>query len=352
MSNENILFNLCSHNGTVVSLFQSPFNKNYLFSLSIDKYLKLWNLSDGTLIKDIFDDCAPTKLIYLSKFSILIIPKWDFSFNVLDIKNFNLNNIENVNIKEHKSWILNSIELNLSKKYEKTHFLTCNRDYTIKFFNVKENFKCDLTIEHKNIVNDIKEIEENKIISVSSDLTIKIWNFKDFKIECLLEIYNGIYSIFQIELLKNDLFAVRDESTELKIYNFKTGELIRNFNTHKTNIICFIVLKDYRIATGSYDHSIKIWHQEKEKELATLKNHDFTVFSLLETKKGNLISGGGDKLIKIWDLKKYTCLKTFSGHLNYVVTLLELNNNNNENNNKLIASGSYDSKIIIWKLNN
>jgi WD40 repeat protein len=345
MSNENnILFNLCSHNGTVVSLFQSPFNKNYLFSLSIDKYLKLWNLNDGTLIKDVYDDCAPTKLIYLPKFSILIIPKWDFSFNVLNLKNFNLDNIENVNIKDHKSWILNSIELNMSKKYEKTHFLTCNRDYTIKFFNVKENFKCDLTIEHKNIVNDIKEIEENKIISVSSDLTIKIWNFKDFKIECLLEIFNGIYSIFQIELIKNDLFAVRDESTELKIYNYN-GELIRNFNTHKTNIICFIVLKDYRIATGSYDHSIKIWNVEKEKELATLKNHDFTVFSLLETKKGNLISGGGDNLIKIWDLKNYICLKTFSGHSNYVVTLLELNNN-------LFASGSYDSKIIIWKINN
>ena len=344
MSNENnILFNLCSHNGTVVSLFQSPFNKNYLFSLSIDKYLKLWNLNDGTLIKDVYDDCAPTKLIYLPKFSILIIPKWDFSFNVLNLKNFNLDNIENVNIKDHKSWILNSIELNMSKKYEKTHFLTCNRDYTIKFFNVKENFKCDLTIEHKNIVNDIKEIEENKIISVSSDLTIKIWNFKDFKIECLLEIFNGIYSIFQIELIKNDLFAVRDESTELKIYNYN-GELIRNFNTHKTNIICFIVLKDYRIATGSYDHSIKIWNVEKEKELATLKNHDFTVFSLLETKKGNLISGGGDNLIKIWDLKNYICLKTFSGHSNYVVTLLELNNN-------LFASGSYDSKIIIWKNN-
>ena len=345
MSNENnILFNLCSHNGTVVSLFQSPFNKNYLFSLSIDKYLKLWNLNDGTLIKDVYDDCAPTKLIYLPKFSILIIPKWDFSFNVLNLKNFNLDNIENVNIKDHKSWVLNSIELNMSKKYEKTHFLTCNRDYTIKFFNVKENFKCDLTIEHKNIVNDIKEIEENKIISVSSDLTIKIWNFKDFKIECLLEIFNGIYSIFQIELIKNDLFAVRDESTELKIYNYN-GELIRNFNTHKTNIICFIVLKDYRIATGSYDHSIKIWNVEKEKELATLKNHDFTVFSLLETKKGNLISGGGDNLIKIWDLKNYICLKTFSGHSNYVVTLLELNNN-------LFASGSYDSKIIIWKINN
>lgn len=345
MSNENnILFNLCSHNGTVVSLFQSPFNKNYLFSLSIDKYLKLWNLNDGTLIKDVYDDCAPTKLIYLPKFSILIIPKWDFSFNVLNLKNFNFDNIENVNIKDHKSWILNSIELNMSKKYEKTHFLTCNRDYTIKFFNVKENFKCDLTIEHKNIVNDIKEIEENKIISVSSDLTIKIWNFKDFKIECLLEIFNGIYSIFQIELIKNDLFAVRDESTELKIYNYN-GELIRNFNTHKTNIICFIVLKDYRIATGSYDHSIKIWNVEKEKELATLKNHDFTVFSLLETKKGNLISGGGDNLIKIWDLKNYICLKTFSGHSNYVVTLLELNNN-------LFASGSYDSKIIIWKINN
>ncbi len=130
-------------------------------------------------------------------------------------------------------------------------------------------------------MNDIKEIEENKLISVSSDLTIKILNFNDLKIECLLEIFNGIYSIFQIELLKNNLFAVRDESTELKIYNYKTGELIRNFNTHKTNIICFIVLKDFRIATGSYDHSIKIWSQENEKELATLVSHNFTVFSLI-----------------------------------------------------------------------
>jgi WD40 repeat protein len=349
MSNQNILYNLFSHNGTIVSLFQSPFNNKYLFSLSIDKHLKLWNLSEGNLIKDLYDDCAPTKLIYLFKFSILLIPKWNFSFNILNLKNFNIENIENINITEHKSWILNSIEFNLTKQYEKSHFITCSRDYTIKFFNINENYKCDLTLAHKNIVNDIKEIEENKIISCSSDLTIKLWNIKDFKGECLLEIYNGIYSIFQIELLKNNSFAVRDESTELKIYNFNTGKLLRNFNTHKTNIICFIVLKDYRIATGSYDHSIKIWNQDEEKELATLANHEFTVFSLLETKNGNLVSGGGDNLIKIWDLKNYSCINTLIGHSNYVVSLLELNSNDK---NQLIASGSYDSKIIIWRLKN
>ena len=47
-------------------------------------------------------------------------------------------------------------------------------------------------------------------------------------------------------------------------------------------------------------------------------------------------------ILQIWDVTSGKCLKTLSGHTDYVRTLCILPNG-------LLASGSEDKKIMVWK---
>ena len=156
-----------------------------------------------------------------------------------------------------------------------------------------------------------------------------------------MTIYDGELPVFQIEKLKNDCLISRNESPQMKIWNYLTGKLIQILDAHLTNVICLRVLKNGDIISGSYDHTAKIW--KKDKIVITLKGHQFTVYDICECKNGNILTASGDGTIKLWDAKTKKCIQTFIGHKDYVVSLCCTKGNE-------FISGSYDSTAIIWKI--
>ena len=57
-----------------------------------------------------------------------------------------------------------------------------------------------------------------------------------------------------------------------------------------------------RIATGSYDDTIKVWDAENGRELMTLAGHSGWVSSVGFSPDGrHIISGSNDKTVKIWN---------------------------------------------------
>ena len=180
MENEKVnkpLHTFENDEGTIVSLIK-PFSSStssIILSLSIDKKVNIFNFKEYKLIKELCNDAAPTKLFLLNKLNNIIIPKWDNSFSLININELKDKNLEEKNFNfdnyiGHESWILDAIELKNNKK----NFITCGRDYTIQIWDLI-NKKCEKKLEgHSDNVNSIRELEENKIISSSSDLTLKI----------------------------------------------------------------------------------------------------------------------------------------------------------------------------------
>ena len=355
------LYILEAHKGTIVNIIQPFSSSDFIITLSTDKFVLLWNLSLGNLINEICNDAAPTKLFIFQKLGFLLIPKWNNSFSLLDLSIFNLSTKhiidiffpENeINFIGHKSWILNAIELQDEDK-----FITCGRDHCIRVWNILST-NCELILdEHKSNVNYLIEIKEGVIASCGSDGYIKIWNLANDeddintnnsiniynKNKSILSIYDSELPIFQIEKLKDKCIISRNESPQLKIWNYITGKLIQILDDHFTNVICLKILKNGDIISGSYDHTAKIWKKDKNKPECTLTGHDFTVYDIFELKNGNILTASGDGSIKLWDIKSKKCLQTFIGHSDYVVSLLGTNGNS-------FVSGSYDNNAIIWKI--
>ena len=55
----------------------------------------------------------------------------------------------------------------------------------------------------------------------------------------------------------------------VKIWNFKTGELIRILEGHDDGVRCVKKLSDTLLASGSEDHTIKIWNLQTGECVAT-----------------------------------------------------------------------------------
>lgn len=137
---------------------------------------------------------------------------------------------------------------------------------------------------------------------------------------------------------------------EVNIYDYKTGECLKSFNAHDLEINDLIETKDEtRLITASYN--IKIWSMNHMKSrypkcLMTLNGHNnYFILSLaLDNENGHLFSGSMDTTIKMWNLNNGKCLKTFHGHLDGVTQVI-LNNDNN-----LLISGSEAIEIKIWDI--
>ncbi|KAG7428808.1 Vegetative incompatibility protein HET-E-1 [Fusarium oxysporum f. sp. raphani] len=99
------------------------------------------------------------------------------------------------------------------------------------------------------------------------------------------------------------------------------------------------------IASGSYDHTVKIWNVATGREERTLKGHTDLVNSVVFSNDGKLIaSGSRDKTVKIWNVATGEEEQTLDGHTNSVNSVVF------SNDGKLIASGSLDTTIKIWNV--
>jgi len=98
-----------------------------------------------------------------------------------------------------------------------------------------------------------------------------------------------------------------------------------------------------RIASGSYDDTIKLWDAETGEELGTLKGHTNWVNSISFSHDGRrIVSGSEDNNVKLWDAETGEELRTLKGHTNWV------NSVSFSYDGRRIVSGSEDNTVRLW----
>ncbi|KAL2889226.1 Vegetative incompatibility protein HET-E-1 [Ceratocystis lukuohia] len=119
---------------------------------------------------------------------------------------------------------------------------------------------------------------------------------------------------------------------------------LRTLVGHKSDVSSVVFSNDrQRLASGSYDRTVKIWDATSGACLQTFESHFSFVTSVAFSNDGQrLASGSCDRTVKIWDTTSGTCLQTLEGHGDYVKSVVF------SNDGQRLASGSDDRKVKIW----
>jgi WD40 repeat protein len=98
-----------------------------------------------------------------------------------------------------------------------------------------------------------------------------------------------------------------------------------------------------RLASASYDSTVKIWDASSGTCLHTLEGHSSEVTSVAFSHESTrLASASYDNTIKIWDASNGACLHTLEGHSSEVSSVAF------SHDSTRLASASHDNTIKVW----
>jgi WD40 repeat protein/serine/threonine protein kinase len=118
----------------------------------------------------------------------------------------------------------------------------------------------------------------------------------------------------------------------------------RELHGHKREVCHVAYSPDgKRLASCSWDGTIKIWDPANEMELRTLREHDGEVNCVTFSPDGKtLASAGDDRTVRLWDVESGENQRTLTGHEDDVMAV------EFSPDGKLIASGGADKIARLW----
>lgn len=184
-------------------------------------------------------------------------------------------------------------------------------------------------------VNDVKILPNGKI-ACARNRTICIWNGSEC--EVLLEGHTGFVMClaFCSQLVSG--------SSDFTVRLWGNGAANGGVNKvvlkgHKGAVQSLAFIEAGLLASGSADHTIRVWDVLHGECLEVLNGHAFGVPALVVTHTGLLVSGSVDKTVRIWDMHHVRVLR---GHQEWVTALAVLEDGS-------IVSGGLDRTVRRWR---
>ncbi len=226
-------------------------------------------------------------------------------------------------------------------------------DCYIKEYNKKVNQYISMIDNLQNQINQYSNFMEIKIENCKKlfDIIISAYKryFEDLEIK-----YPKIHTLKFLSKFSNFI-----ENISFENENSENFDLLYNKVSQFNNELFFGINIDYTESKEKNKKKLNInkfpvliFKNEKKRkkenkyemiEDKMLKGHSGPIYSLIELNDGRIASGSKDTKIIIWDLQNKKIDKVLEGHLNSIYSLLQLREGN-------LISCSEDFTIKIWDL--
>jgi|GEM_PF-3131780 len=170
--------------------------------------------------------------------------------------------------------------------------------------------------------------------------------FKNGVLPELQALFEGVNAAGKVEEVSNE--EIRNKLVDA-LFERAEWKNIKTFNERLYLIRPIVFSPDgTRIASGSFDHTIKLWDVATGKCVRTFNNGltDFVVSVAFSSDGTHIVSGSGDGVVRLWNVETGVLMGTFNRHrLTDSVVSVALSHDCTH-----IASGSRDGIIKLWNI--
>ncbi|MFX1478033.1 MAG: NB-ARC domain-containing protein [Promethearchaeota archaeon] len=227
-----------------------------------------------------------------------------------------------------------------------TKVISASSDMTLKLWDVVTGNKLISLIGHSGEVRRCAfSPDGSKIVSASDDKTLKLWDVtKGTEFRTLKGHSDRVYGCgFSPDGTK--LISASWDKT-LKLWDTETGNELKTFKGHTKWVRnCAFSPDGMKVVSASSDRTLKLWAAETALELRTFIGHSDEVRGCAFSPDGlKIVSASRDKTLKLWDAETGIELKTFTGHSSGVNDCVF------SPDGTKILSASWDTTLKLWDL--
>ena len=347
---------------------------------SDDKTVKLWDAKTGECLQTLHGHSERVWSVAFSpQGKTLASSSSDRTIKIWDIKT----GACLLTLQGHQNWV-RSIAFSANGQI----IASGSEDQSVKLWNVHTG-ECYQTLRgHANWVRSVAFSPDGQTLaSGSGDHTVKLWNFPTGQCIKTLQGYtNRVWSVafternrvssknskgtasiksslvqnispaVPLQTNKGDglILASGNDDHTVKIWDLKTNKCYQVLRGH-ANSVCAVAFSPIPptpltkggsggiLASGSEDHTVKLWDINAGECRHTLEGHTSRIWSVAFNPQGNILaSASEDHTVKLWDVSTGQCLQTLQGHTSWVCAIAF------SPNGRILASGSYDQTVKLW----
>ena len=325
--------------------------------------------------------------------------------DLLKLKNVIQSEIEEISDKIDKGSIFKQYDNNyfindkkenkIQNKQNNTHSNKSNSIFS-SISNSKKNYALLKVVNvyksHSRCINYIKEIKNNRIVTISKDKTLSIYDYSIQKVISTISTPQKLGDFIPIS--KDTKLAVISNDKDIAIFDLSTYKQKYLLQKHKNLISSLVELVQFNyLLSGSYDCTICIWDYEYGQNIKVVsepiyiekiiqfEHHDQIAYYSKSEKKQNIaiyeiessnlknkksffikdIEGGfinlNDEYLVMYNKNNniaYINLKTnsnrqISGHTDKILQMIKIKNVNKKHF-YMVATISKDTTIKIWDI--
>ena len=219
-------------------------------------------------------------------------------------------------------------------------------DNTVRLWNSNTGRSEGVLEGHRSRVWDVDSTRTGGYVaSASGDSTVKVWDVESR--QCRATLRAGVGDVYSCRFHPDERHVMSAGYDKLvRMYDVETGSIVKTFTGHQLGVSSAIFNPlGNLVVTASKDTTIRFWDVVSGLCIRTITGHLGEVTSVEINETGTLLlSSSKDNSNRLWDLRMLRPLKRFKGHQNTSKNFIR----SSFAHTSLLVGGSEDGLIYMW----